>query len=82
MKSIKVEQWGGYEFFFDPKEVANAQTSGEVLECLKDHRGVNPYSPMRCKALAETSDGKKLVREIRRLCEGERNKGKGKKEIR
>jgi len=82
MKSLKVKEWGGYEFFFDPKEVSKAQTPGEVLECLKDYRGVSPYSPMRCRVLAETPDGKKLIKEIGRLCEEGTDKGKGKKEVR
>lgn len=82
LKQIAVEIWGGQEFYYEPEEIRSAQTDGEVLECLKDRRGVPPYSSVRCAILAETPDGRKLVRELRRQYEGERDKRKDKKEMR
>ena len=79
MKSIKIEEWGGYEFFFDPREVEGAETDGEVLECLRHENGNQPYSAIRCAVLVERPEGKELAQEIRRLCEGKRDKGKSQK---
>lgn len=87
LTEISVDEFGPegnrpLKLFFNSKEVKEAQNGGEVLECLKHENGNMPYSPMRCKALAETPDGKKLIKEIRRICEGGKDKGTGKKEIR
>lgn len=79
---IIVEQWGNHEFYFDPQKVKEAETNAEVIECLVDHRGIHPYSPVRCALLAESPEGKKLADEIRRLCEGKGDKGKVRKGIR
>lgn len=82
MEKIIVEEWGGLEFFFDPKEVKKAERPGEVLEALKDHKGIPPYSPVRCAIFAETPEGKKVIQEMRRICESGRDKKKIRKGIR
>ncbi len=86
MIGVVVPIWGG-RFYVDPSEVKRAKTGGEILECLKDWRGIMPYSSVRCAALAETLAGKKIIDKILEVCngrgtdqkKGERKRGKSEK---